>query len=491
MRLFRRSLLCLVVGVTAFGAAGWVLRPKPTWRVVFPSDEDARPRVLRSLEPTESAPLWIAWEEPAKNDDENEELGRVVAVDPETGFVQANFVRPIDQVDSGVVDGNGHFVVFSRGRDDEGEFEEYQRFDGRSENSIAKFTLPGRWSTTPDEKSLWRLEPVTNGFRFRQASMTDGRVECEFKCLNQYPFYGLREVTLSRDGSRLAFCVKDEAGDVGADGVEIWDVTLGRLIRRIAMPSRILKQEDELSVPVKLRFGNAASDFLLEISDGQTKTDWRLDPKASEFTKKDPEPEAPSDCRDANVGFIVDEINGYMIVVASSQESHDARMRVMLDHQEIHSWDKLPFPLRSGAIGGFDPYVQIDTAIASVPKRKHIVFITLEPSIAMSVPDGLQGLLPHRWNGQNTSRTIWYDWSQMASREVGCGPQENLFQLRPDAYISWIDTFNGLELRSWPLPPRDPKWPALGVAALCTAAAWWVCARRYRRRTRLASVGAA
>jgi len=31
MRLFRRTLLCLVVGVTSFGAAGWVFRPKATW----------------------------------------------------------------------------------------------------------------------------------------------------------------------------------------------------------------------------------------------------------------------------------------------------------------------------------------------------------------------------------------------------------------------------------------------------------------------------
>src|SRR3954469_17510635 len=33
MRLFRRTLLCLVVGVTAFGVSGWLLRPKPNWEV--------------------------------------------------------------------------------------------------------------------------------------------------------------------------------------------------------------------------------------------------------------------------------------------------------------------------------------------------------------------------------------------------------------------------------------------------------------------------
>src|SRR5262249_27388333 len=160
------------------------------------------------------------------------------AIDPETGLIQANFDLPADQVDAGVVEGIGHFVVFSLGRNDEGVCEEYQRFDGRSNNPVAKFILPGRWRTTPDAKSLWRLEPITNGFRFRRPSLTDGRTEHEFRCLNQSPFYGLQEVALSRNGRRLAFCVKDEAGAIGADGVEIWDVLLGRLIRRVALPPR-------------------------------------------------------------------------------------------------------------------------------------------------------------------------------------------------------------------------------------------------------------
>src|SRR5262245_14697532 len=36
MRLFRRSLHCLVGGVTAVGAAGWALRPRPRWTVQTP-----------------------------------------------------------------------------------------------------------------------------------------------------------------------------------------------------------------------------------------------------------------------------------------------------------------------------------------------------------------------------------------------------------------------------------------------------------------------
>jgi hypothetical protein len=33
MRLFRRTLLCVVVSVTAFGAAGWGFRPRANWQI--------------------------------------------------------------------------------------------------------------------------------------------------------------------------------------------------------------------------------------------------------------------------------------------------------------------------------------------------------------------------------------------------------------------------------------------------------------------------
>lgn len=36
MRLFRRFILCLVVSVTAFGAAGWGFRPRASWEVETP-----------------------------------------------------------------------------------------------------------------------------------------------------------------------------------------------------------------------------------------------------------------------------------------------------------------------------------------------------------------------------------------------------------------------------------------------------------------------
>src|SRR4028119_2071461 len=35
LRLARRLLLCLFVGLATFGAAGWLCRPQPTWTVRF------------------------------------------------------------------------------------------------------------------------------------------------------------------------------------------------------------------------------------------------------------------------------------------------------------------------------------------------------------------------------------------------------------------------------------------------------------------------
>ena len=75
--------------------------------------------------------------------------------------------------------------------------------------------------------------------------------------------------------------------------------------------------------------------------------------------------------------------------------------------------------------------------------------------------------------------------------DVGCPDGDISTLVREGAFLCLRKTYDRTVLQSWPLPPRDPKWPALGVAALCMAGTWWMCAKRYRRRISLTSVGAA
>src|SRR5688500_10003700 len=57
MRLFRRALLCLIIGITAFGVAGWAWRPRASWTVVVPMERG----FVQSLErdPAQDAAFWI------------------------------------------------------------------------------------------------------------------------------------------------------------------------------------------------------------------------------------------------------------------------------------------------------------------------------------------------------------------------------------------------------------------------------------------------
>src|SRR5687767_13717434 len=59
MRLFRRTLLCLVVGVTAFGAAGWMLRPRPDWELVIGERDQWFHFARREDTSDDNDPLWL------------------------------------------------------------------------------------------------------------------------------------------------------------------------------------------------------------------------------------------------------------------------------------------------------------------------------------------------------------------------------------------------------------------------------------------------
>src|SRR4051794_13382577 len=99
MRLFHRSLLCLVVGVTAFGAAGWGLRPKASWSVELEDAGDHPHFVWPAGEaPAADTPVWVFL-------DEHNDLAigggaaTFEARDPKTGAGRAKVNAPLDRSD--------------------------------------------------------------------------------------------------------------------------------------------------------------------------------------------------------------------------------------------------------------------------------------------------------------------------------------------------------------------------------------------------------
>jgi len=130
--------------------------------------------------------------------------------------------------------------------------------------------------------------------------------------------------------------------------------------------------------------------------------------------------------------------------------------------------------------------------VRPIPGRAQYLVQTVEPSIAGAIPEALASRLPESWASRASApRVRWYDASRDEWRDAGPADART-FQARADSLFVVAETPERTQaLESWPLPPRDPRPPALAIAALCMAATWWLCAWRYRRRKRLAPVGAA
>jgi hypothetical protein len=161
MRLFRRSLLCLVVGVTAFGAAGWGFRPRANWSTTL---EPARfASLIDRRTSSGDAPQWVYL---YFNQSEN----IAVAVDPQTG-ARLNEIRVDGNLYRGpTAIGDGRLLVRMvsppRGSDDWNrpiDATEFKIFNAVDRAPVSACRLVGDWAATDDGLHAWtaKLENET------------------------------------------------------------------------------------------------------------------------------------------------------------------------------------------------------------------------------------------------------------------------------------------------------------------------------------------
>jgi hypothetical protein len=130
-------------------------------------------------------------------------------------------------------------------------------------------------------------------------------------------------------------------------------------------------------------------------------------------------------------------------------------------------------------------------AATLTPTSDGVIVLATELPLTSALPEGVVAMLPDDSDlFRSHTAARWCDLRNQRWTDIGARDFSDFDIVNGNLVTLSIAGEKRLQ-QSWPLPPRDPKWPALGVAALCTSATWWVCARRYRRRTRLASVGAA
>jgi hypothetical protein len=489
MRLVRRSLVCLVVGVTAFGVAGWVFRPRPNWSVtLMTKDRGDRFNATPIIEPREDSPLWIHWD--SLTDEEGRQF-HLLAIDPRTGATTAHLRRSMDEPWNLKTSADGALLRIERRRPDEQVWTEIEFIPSQGEET-SKLSLDGEWRVTGDGRHAWRLKPITNGFQFVQVAIPSGQVVKTLDFSGEYPFPCESVSDLSDDGRVLAFHRLDEAGKLSPVGVELWDISSGKRIRNVTLPPDRRSRVNTIpSEAASVRFLNSTLFLDVDWSEGEESRTvprkWAAGPDDQFVNFDDLKPPFPTE-NPADMQEVGDATPGRRLWVATNLDSGRTEFCINGDGGQIDDWRSIPYRLVTGDVVGYTSGVGLECAFAALPGRNQSVCMTMEPTIASSLPDRLLETLPAKFRKLEMVNTRWHDWSRNEWRSVGCPSDEVLCQLRPTAYITrkynfWQEDETTLHLQSWPLPPRDPKWPALGAAALCTVATWWVCARRYLKCT--------
>jgi hypothetical protein len=142
-------------------------------------------------------------------------------------------------------------------------------------------------------------------------------------------------------------------------------------------------------------------------------------------------------------------------------------------------WRRYPFPLNGPETF---PWNAGSFTLSAIPQRHELISVAYEPSLEESLPQAIRNVGPARWKSPPGVRAVrWHDWKSNDWRLVESFANSTGVHLAHRAVLThtWPEEGESV-LQSWPLPPRDPKWPALCVAVLCSAATWWVFARRYR-----------
>jgi len=155
------------------------------------------------------------------------------------------------------------------------------------------------------------------------------------------------------------------------------------------------------------------------------------------------------------------------------------------------TWRQLPFSVvleRKQISNAAQPPNQQSGAWSKLlPKKAEMIVCTMEESLRSSLPETVNSLLPVKWgNRKSVMRSRWHDWESGEWRLVGCPDDMVDAQVRSNALLS-ISGSGGQNpiLQSWPLPPRDPKGPALSAAVAASFGVWMYC--RWWARRKLAA----
>jgi len=282
IRLLRRFLVCLLVGVIVFGVSGWFLRPAPLWIV----DDTGQPGALKLVESdhpfTSDAPLWIR----SETDRQNETGDPIAALDPHTGAELHRWrLTYSESCHNLFIGGDGRLIATSSGVGTT----RWRVFDGRTGDVVERehpraWELGGGRGLTP-----WRCEEQLASFRLHNLDLWSGAIALvDFKTptrcvLGKYPWGAL-----SPDGKRFITVAGRLEDGTALGSLQIWDVDKRALRQEVRVPAPDPAKavigssrwvDGGTNIELKVRSWSNATDPV------QLQTAWKYDPETKQFTE--------------------------------------------------------------------------------------------------------------------------------------------------------------------------------------------------------------
>lgn len=481
-RLIRRTLLCLLVGVTAFGVSGWLLRPRANWEVYLGHARGAE-FVRREGGTNPCHTIWLQLE--FKDADEDRTF-QIRAFSSRDGSLLTSFdidkkVRIWERV---LPDGRlliEEMIPNRAGLHDT----RFRIIDPDNPLEPLVRTFDGSWKSTLAGSHAWRMKKPSNECEVVELATGQLQHKRSFPRKTEYVS------DVSDDGSKVGVLVLEGRHAFEAPvGVEVRELSTGRTVRRWDFPK---SERDRFSAGYGLTFvdllGRIECEWSSAVPGSPPDAVWRFDLTDGAMTKRGHAPtHPPPNDGDGTAVYRCDERNdGAEIWCADSGESDpEVYFLVHRSGDSRGRWTRVPFEVHYQSFLSISRGASTRAFPRFIPGADAIFVRSFDPPIAQLLPAWAGEALPESWSLQRaTCRARWYDLTTGAWLDVGGEAPFYRDDLQLDSnavYFLRHASEGGKRLESWPLPPRDPKPAAAAISVVSATFVWWICAQRFARR---------
>jgi len=480
-RLVRRLLFCVILGVTAFGVAGWLAMPRPRWTTTIGSglsNMRFAPRCDGSFKDDE--PVWLEFS--------TVELGsRVRQFAESRNAADGQRIRLLE--DCKPVHGvraEGVLITQELDRNPYTSISKttFAAIGAQPNDAPTTATFDGEWVTSNGGRA-WKQKATLQGLTISIADLATMSVVRSRLIPGNFVSYP-QDFTISYDARLIAVSDRTKQSRKPPYGFEVLDLETGDVVFR-ASPQQEFGDGGGRYGFLSFSLDNKSLLYVWHFDrTARRNTVWKLD-LATSTTKQvsltaSIEPPEGFAAPPGRSGQAARRVGGVWIFEAPNE----TWFRVEAERDAKAPWRKVPFVVGEATklgrqVKGAAPE---SPPIAMIPERTELVWTNREPPLTSMIPQPVRRFAPTSWqNDQAVLKHRWHDWNTGEWRDAGAPQDVVARQMRPHSMLTLSQNASGaVMLQSWPLPPRDPKWPAAGAGAAAFGLTWLICRLRAKRK---------